>query len=494
MSAAAGGTAAAAAGWPLLRSCAPATLRWTTATMTGLFLAGGLAAAYADAPDTVVVLLLSLPATLPWSMWFPRLLLLRLEADAARVPLLAAAVHRALAVAVAASVLVPAAILLALGTAPGTALAAPAVAAAAALLGALLPMGVYIGIFLLPWVWLLLRGLVHALPELQAVRPDWLHWSPQLLPWLALALAVAGAWRWRAIVGRGADDDRPAWLRPAVMCGSESTAWAWGIPDLGRANRADTQLPDWFWPAGQVGRAGPEHPSAAMRALLGTPFAPLSRRQLAVQAGFVVLTLVALAGLAGADGGEGWLASFSRGMLQGGMMGGLAAAAGVLVGMFGGRLELVMRKPSAELAEFSLLPGLGAPPAARRALLRAALRPPLAGLGVGTAVLLALVAAADIGAAGIAWLLVACAGVGVVALLACLRPLAGQRMLPWWMLAMVTAAVLLLIATAAVATGDAGSFGWWLGPPWALLMLGTGLGIRASWRRLHARAHPFLLP
>src|SRR3546814_8105090 len=57
-----------------------------------------------------------------------------------------------------------------------------------------------------------------------------------------------------------------------------------------------------------------------------------------------------------------------------------------------------------------------------------------------------------VGIAGMAWLLVAVVGLCLLAMLACLRPLSGQAMLPLWMFALIAVAMAMLMATTLVAT------------------------------------------
>src|SRR3546814_5685264 len=92
---------------------------------------------------------------------------------------------------------------------------------------------------------------------------------------------------------------------------------------------------DWLWPAGQASHAGPERPLRAMRTILGTPFAPLTRGQAATQLGFGVLAMAALVLMATTDLDHEKL----RSVINGGLAGGLGGGGMVLVGMYGWRSE-----------------------------------------------------------------------------------------------------------------------------------------------------------
>src|SRR3546814_10344853 len=76
---------------------------------------------------------------------------------------------------------------------------------------------------------------------------------------------------------------------PAVLASHASvSSGGAGAPDAGQWQ---AWMLDWLWPAGQASHAGPERPLRAMRTILGTPFAPLTRGQAATQLGFGVLAM-----------------------------------------------------------------------------------------------------------------------------------------------------------------------------------------------------------
>jgi thiosulfate reductase cytochrome b subunit len=101
--------------------------------------------------------------------------------------------------------------------------------------------------------------------------------------------------------------------------------------------------------------------------------------------------------------------------------------------------------------------------------------------------------AAGIEPAGLAWLLVAVVGLGLLAAFACLRPLAGQAMLSTSMVALMFAAMVMLMATTAVATRpDWHGAEAWLAAGWLLVYMACGTGLAMSWRRFRARPHPFV--
>src|SRR3546814_9745592 len=81
---------------------------------------------------------------------------------------------------------------------------------------------------------------------------------------------------------------------------SSGLGW-WGGAGARDAGQWQAWMLGWLWPAGQASHAGPERPLRAMRTILGTPFAPLTRGQTATQLGFGVLAMAALVLMATTD-------------------------------------------------------------------------------------------------------------------------------------------------------------------------------------------------
>lgn len=477
----------------MLPACAPMLVRVLACAVAALFASLAVfVAVAAKRPERgaiAAVLFTAVAIALPWGFWFSRLLLLRLEARAARMPALAAGVPAAFALLLAATVLLPGALLVALaGAEPVMALSALALAAMAALLMAMLPRWCYLALCFAPMGWIVLDALAARLLGPQALRFDLATlFGLRQLPWLALGAALLAAWRWRAIVRRAGTGPLSPW-RCAMVQSSQATP-LWGGFGALDANRWQAHMPDWLWPAGRAGHGGPERPVEAMRAMLGTPFAPITGRQALVQAGFGAVALLVCAILVTGDPDDAQMNS----LLNGGLGGGLAGGGMVLVTMYGWRLNVLRQRPAGELAELALLPGWKTPAQARRTLLLAIARPLAQAGALGTALLLGIGAAAGIGPAALGWLVVAALGLGLVAALACLRPASGRPMLSVGMVALLAATMVMLLATTMVLRPDwSGTARGFLAGGWAVVYAATAVGLAASWRRFHARAHPFV--
>ena len=503
MNAAASNAMTAGYAWPrsvqrslaMLRACAPRpAVRVVCVVAMALLVAGAvLITVYASHPGRGAigaVTLVSFAVGAPWAVWCARLLLLRMEAQAWRMPALTAAIPVALLHVLLATVAVPVALLVLLaGADPLFAASCLMLAAMAALFAAMLPRWFYLAACFVPLAWLVLSSFAIRFWGLDALKVDVSTWfASWQLPWLAMLATLAAAWRWRAIVG-DAGTSRSPWRQPTVLA-SQAGASSGGA-DMTDPNQWQAWMLDWLWPAGQARHAGPESPQRAMRTILGTPFAPLTRSQVATQSGVVVLALAALALMVTTDLDHEKL----RSVLSGGLAGGLGGGGMVLVGMYGWRLEQLRRRPAAEMTEFALLPGWGDAAQARRTLLLAAVRPMAHAALWATAVLAVLCAVLGVGIAGMVWLLVAVIGMCLLAMLACLRPLSGQAMLPPWMFALVAVALSLLVATTLVATRPdwSAAIADWLAGGWVAFYLACGIGLAHARRRYRARPHPFVL-
>ena len=477
----------------LLLACVPRRTRVLCAVATVLLLGIAIALAMlAPRPERgafAAVAFTAFAVAVPWGFWFPRLLLLQVEAHASRLPALAASIPAALALLLLATVVLPAAALVVLaGAEPVFALSALMAAATAGLLMAMLPSWCYLALCFAPLLCAALLLLAQRLLGLEALRLDLAAvFDLQRLPALAAVLALLAAWRWRAIArGAGLLPDSP-WRRPVVLQAHGTQLW--GGSGLLDANQWQAAMPDWLWPAGQTGRAGRTRPVEAMRVLLGTPFAPLRRGQILLQFGFAAIALLVFVAALTADPTSEQV----RNLINGGLGGGLAGGGITLVGMYGWRLDVLRRRAAGEMVELALLPGFGDPAQARRSLWRAVARPLVQTGLFGAAILIALGVVAGVDAAGLAWLLVAVIGLGLLAALACLRPLAGQPMLSIWMAGLALATLVMLMSTTAVVTRpEWGSGSAWLVGGWSLVCAACGIGLAQSWRRFRARPHPFV--
>lgn len=487
---------AGAGAWRTLCVAAPMPLRVAT-TIGALVCAATAVVAWIVIPDPDTAIRVAVGVTAAglaplWAGWVPRLLLLQVDARDGRVPGVAAAVRRTLVLTVPLTVLLPAAVLVIAGADAALAVPALVAASAAAVLLATLPAWVWLGACFLPLAAMLVYGIAARLPVPPGLRADasWLFQPPWLAA-LAAALVVLAAGRWNAIVSGRTRSGGGPWSAPAVLANRTGTWGAAWMVDSG------AQLPEWFWPAGQTVKGNPTDPARQIRVLLGTPFAPLTRRQWLFQWGVaaVALAVVALNLVpAGQGASTGVLSSFLKGFVEGGVAGGVLGGGAVLIGMFGTRLDKMVRRPSGELPELALLPGMGGARATGH-LLRAVFGMPAKSLLGGSVILLALLAAAGVDAPGLAWSMVACAGIGLLTAQVCLRPLAGLRMLRWWGYLHVGLGLLLLVATMGLAINGQGSApqaATVLAVLWAAVVLASSLQIAHAWRRIKARPHPFV--
>ncbi|MCE7032372.1 hypothetical protein LY625_07010 [Lysobacter sp. GX 14042] len=483
--------------WPSLRAAAPMPLRLATTLAALVGVAGAVLARVAipgpELATRVAVIVTAAAVCSFWAGWVPRLLLLRIDGMEGCIPGIARAAHRALAVAAVATVLLPAALLAVAGAEPGLALAALVAAAAAAMLLAMLPAWIWLAACFLPLAAMLLHVVVVRLPLVSNLQVD----AGRLfqLPWLsavAAGLLVLASWRWTAVVRGQARPGRGLWSMPTVLA-NRSGAWgsAWMVESAG-------QLPEWFWPSGQTAGAGPDNAVRTIRVLLGTPFAPLTRRQWLFQwgVGGIALVAVALHLMPGGQGhgSTGAVSGFMKGFVEGGLAGGVLGGAGVLIGMFGTRLDRMVRRRSGELSELALLPGLDRS-AATTSLLRAVVGTPVKSLLAGTVILLAFMAGAGVDTSGLAWTAAACAGIGLLTAQVCLRPLAGLPMLCWWGYLQLGFALLLVLATTGLAVNGRSSepiLAGLLAALWMPVLLASGLQVAQAWRRIRARPHPFV--
>ena len=432
-----------------------------------------------DAERVSVALFLSgLAVAALWGIWFARLLLLHIEAHRSRIPGVAMAIGGTVALVFLATVLVPALLLSLGGVDLAVAICAMALGACAGVLAATLPRIVYLALCLAP----LVLGLMAMI--LERVLPtgtlQWPALTMHHLTWLAPPALALAAWRWWAIAGREPGQDGSVWWQPAVV-GNPRTGggFSWMSGDA-----ATAQLPDWLWPAGQTRDAGPARPVLAVRALLGTPFAPLSGSQIVVQLAVGVAAMAYL-----------WLSALGEDGDPGVLVGGAIGGAAVMVVMYGQRLDAMSRKQGGEVEELALLPGLGDDPDSRRAVvLGGVLRAPALAMG---AVLLILAVMGTLLAMPTQLLaLVLMAGVGVVltTVLACLRPLAGQRMDGWRMAVVAGPMLVFAMGTILYAVhGDGqGQAPLVLALAWLFAYAVLAVHAMGCWQRMKRRPHLFL--
>lgn len=441
---------------------------------------GWLALATIDKPERVsVALFLSgLAVAALWGIWISRLLPLHAESRQARMPLVGSAIGAAIAFAALVAAVLPGLLLALGGIGPGPAVSAMVLAACAGLLMATLPRMFYLLLCFAPMAGGLAAQLLERwAPGLELSLP----WQPSLadIGWLVLPAMALTAWRWRAVVHAAGGPEVSSWWQPVVMAGPGAGA---GIGWLA-GGAASAHMPDWVWPAGQTAGAGPRVPVRAMRALIGTPFAPLSAGQLVVQLGICALAFAyLLLGTLDEERGASVLVS--------GAFGGLA----VVVVMYGQRLEAMYRKRSAELDELALLPGFGDAGQQRARVLRAVSWSPLWAIGAVLALLLGMGGVLGMALRGQVLVVMTMLGVGLIVAVACLRPLAGLRLDAWRMLLIAGPGLLLAMVTMLYAS-MASAFGTTavvLVVLWLFAYAIGGVALASTARRFRARPHPFL--
>jgi hypothetical protein len=435
-----------------------------------------LAAILATAPmpqgATMVLYMLALPTVLLWAGWFARLLLLQREATTARLPGVGRSVLGALALAAAASILVPAALVAWLGMAPAIAVGGLACAAASGLLFMMLPRALAPLIGFLP-MFLRASGLGHLFATIDPAV---------LVPGLAAASGLLSALLWTRLA-RIETVSSGAWTQPFLfLAGERGSFWNTRMVD----DTATAARPRWLQPRVRDG-SGPSRPVAAMRTLLGAPFAPLGPKQLAMN---ILLSIV------GAVLVWRWLQSYGyrnpgEALSQAQALV-LAGGGAGIVASYAMRLQQLRGRASGTMAELALLPGWGDGAGARRTLLAAIGRP----LGIASAallaIMLALALAAHDGPALTAILLLGVAGITLSGAALCLRALRGRELEAGSKWALILAGVLLYALTSAAL--DRG--GAWLavaGGAWLALCAGAMAAALPAWRELHGWPHPFLL-
>lgn len=332
--------------------------------------------------------------------------------------------------------------------------------------------------------------------------------EPGFVPLAATAMGVSLAlcvlcWRRQL---RSDDPYRQAWTQPMVLQFRRIGRGGWGglscgLPDAGQQIR---QQPEWMRPSIALGPSGPQQPRYSLRVALGGMFAPLTPlgrvRQLAVSLlpSVLVVALLSLQAArrhGGLDHAAAWVSH------EGALLGWFIAFVGLLATLLSAmQLGQRWQRHNGELPLLALLPGLGSPAQARRALLQASLLPGV-GLQLGA---MALVAALALGlhmdAVAAGSLLLTQLG-GIVLLVAFTFMVLGGRPLSGWGGGALVVASFVLVGTSLfvsmlgreatrLAGGDvlAALLAGWI----VLLAVLCWLGGR-GWRGLHRRPHAFMV-
>lgn len=458
---------------------------WTLSICTTLLVASGALAVAVPAGDDRSGLAGGAAALANFTLWsglIGRLVLLRSQAAAWRMPGVAAATRAAVALGAALTILLPGALLLAAGLAASQAFGIPALGACAGLLFVLMPSPAVLVLCMVPAV----VGMIPVEARVFAERAFGSDvFSVSALPLLLALGALAASWAWIRAVRIDNLESVPQWRRPLVMF-NPMNALDFGATPTDRTEQGLQTRAGWLAPVSRVDIAGPHDPRAAIGALLGGPMGQVAPREAARQWTLFALTLVAI--LVIPVRGDAVL--LRDALLVGGLVGVLAGGWTLAL-----RLDRQRQRLSGELTELALMPGLGDPQAARKALLESVMRRLGELMLVALAALLLLAWVRDMPWNHINLLLGMMAGVAAGSVLMCLVALAGSglatvrmgvAMLP---LVSMTAATLFVVMQRIPLGGAAA--GW--GAAWALLTCGY---LMSAWRPLQTfrrRAHAFLV-
>ena len=462
--------------------------RYAAAALYLVFLAGGvLIWQLARVPEkgaNGIVLLGAIGAALLWAIWLARVAAVQVAGRGLRLPRIDADVIWALGFAFVLTVLAPAGLASWAGVDPRIAYGGMMVGALAGTLLMLLPGIVVVGaLTVIGWTVLVVVAVPLDWPDFAWPKVDLELF--QRLPWAALALALAVVGCWQATLRDRDGSNRLMW-RSAVL--NFATADA----ESGNDQVVRAQVPDWLWPTGQIEPGGPARPVRAMGAWLGTPFAPLSRAQLAVQLGAAgaIVTLIVAYQLRG-----GSLSLLSSLLVGAALVGGVIP----IVLQYGLRLDAIRWQRSAEWSELALLPGWVDAATARTLLLRAVFTP-IATLSAGLLlVLLALAVSNGVDAIGVGLLVLAVLAVALASAVICLRALAGQRLDPAGMVGCCLAGIGLPVLSVYAGLSNLRGYldglgGLALGSAWVLALAFLSITGYRAWCRFQALPHAFVEP
>ena len=439
-----------------------------------------------DVPNSAIYLMpFSLMSiALVWHMWVGRLALMQSQAASLCLPGLSAVIGRTVAIAVVLTVLTPCVFFTLSGVAPVWAWSLPVIAALWGLLAALSPT-------LFAWMLLLMPIVGPALGEMIAARLGMQFRVHAIPPWTALAcvgvVIPLVAWRWR-VVADVRDPQRISRWGRAILFKHVPHAVDTGDSPPPHRN-ANTRLASVAGPTAQMraDHAGPHNVRAAIGACfggdLGTRTTHDSLKQWGLLTGFVIVMV--------ANPLSATSLAYMRDALLWGSVGGTLAFGWVLAR----GVQVRQQRMSGPQPELALLPGLGGPETARRAMLGLMLRQ-LARLLVFMLAGLALAAwTRQVPPTHIFWLAVLWLGVGAGSLMLCLRALAGRSLVSISALMMMVPLIVLgtITMTLAFLRIPETRFIPILMIAWPLVIsayLGLASGLLQHYR---ARPHPFLL-
>lgn len=475
----------------------PASTRWFVTGVLALDLAAALAAAvFAPALAGVMVLLVGIGIV--WVFVLPGMLWLTQAANRLRLPGVRRDVAATLALAIVATLALPALLAVVAGASPMVAIVLATLVACLAFLYAILPWIVAVGLSFVPAAATsLLRWL--ALPGPDA--PGFTAWAAPV----AGALAVIAIWRWLRL-RRRANLQTYYLFRPLVI-GFNRTML--GLGTHGAATTSPyrqgdpalllRQRPEWLQPRADLRRTGPAFPCRSLRVALGGAYLPQRWMR-----HWPVLVLVALACLVAASIAAPGIVhrlgdvfgNAAGNTLALGVRAALALVSVVVPVAYAQYLQLVWRRSNAELPVLALLPGMGTTDQLKRSLWLAAMGKPIlillvlwildAGMaavgraGVGATVLLLI---APVLSAG--WLAVAVTSVFAGNL--------GRVGMAWFEWTSISGLLVLACVGAALPVLFPASVAW-LALAWLVWAAWVGAIGWQAWRRFVQCPHAFLAP
>ncbi|VXB20178.1 conserved membrane hypothetical protein [Luteimonas sp. 9C] len=286
-----------------------------------------------------------------WGGWFARVLLLQAASMRLRMPDMTGTTVRALSLAALITIPLPALVLSGLGVEAPVAIGAPLLGALAGILFSVMPWPAACALLALP-------GLVQMLP----FRISDMGAVPIVVASSAvLALMYVGV---RMVVRTGDPAGVPTWRRPVMLYAPSGMA-AWTQPDGRATPDASREREGWLFAMPRPAHAGPHAPGAAIDTLLAGVMGYVSRRD-AVRQWVALLLAAAVIAVVPFRG--------DTPLIRDALM--VGASIGLLAGgwTLAMRLERQRQRPSAEVPELALLPGLGAPPQMISVLLHSAMR------------------------------------------------------------------------------------------------------------------------
>lgn len=260
--------------------------------------------------------------------------------------------------------------------------------------------------------------------------------------------------------------------------------------------------PDWMLPRVDLRNVGPQNVPRALRVALGGWYVPRTfighlRNLAPALLPMVVILPFLLVMQAGGKPMTALVRGFSVGMI--GWVGIFGAA--MLAIMSAVTLRRRWSQVNSELPLLALMPGLGDPTQVKRALLRAALRPPATALSVVLALMLVASWALHMHALGMVAVALSQIGCGLLLFALVLDVLGGRPMRSWKLATLITLTVLLTSLSCFIPMTSIGHHSWtyannltgvliaaWVGMGTMLLLLGW-----RGMKRFQDRAYAFLM-